>query len=37
MNGAVTTAENGPRALEFLGLGDCDRRNSMEGNVSLKI
>ncbi|PON34944.1 Two-component response regulator [Parasponia andersonii] len=31
----VTTAENGPRALEFLGLGDHDRHNSLEkGNVS---
>ncbi|KAF4349747.1 hypothetical protein CsatB_008958 [Cannabis sativa] len=30
----VTTAENGPRALEFLGLGDHDRLNSLEGNIS---
>lgn len=29
----VTTAENGTRALEFLGLGD-HRHNSLEGNVS---
>ena len=36
MNGAVTTAENGLRALEFLGLGDHDRHNSLEGNVSKK-
>lgn len=32
---AVTTAENGPRALEFLGLGD-HRHNALEGNVSKK-
>lgn len=29
----MTTAENGPRALEYLGLGDCTS-NSLEGNVS---
>lgn len=31
--GAVTTAENGPRALEVLGLGD-HQRNAMDANVS---
>lgn len=30
---AVTTAENGRRALEFLGLGD-DQSNTLEGRVS---
>ncbi|KAL4620689.1 hypothetical protein ACB092_06G173400 [Castanea dentata] len=29
----VTTAENGRRALEFLGLGD-DQSNTLEGRVS---
>lgn len=30
---AVTTAENGRRALEFLGLGD-DQNNTLESRVS---
>ncbi|GLT58808.1 hypothetical protein SLA2020_316720 [Shorea laevis] len=29
----VTTAENGPRALEFLGLGD-DQHKNLEGRIS---
>jgi hypothetical protein len=33
---AVTTAENGQRALELLGLGD-DRQHAFNGDVSISL